>query len=579
MRRIRLTFIVFLLVFTAIILRLFYWQVLSYDKLTLAGSQQYIQKTQLPAMRGEIKSKDGFTIVSNQTAYTVTGIKKDIKGSLDSFADQIAPFFTQPQPDAEATLSGLLLPPTDKEVRETIYNKLNIPDASWIPLFTKIPEEIKGKIEQGKIAGLKFDPVQKRFYPEASISAHLLGFVGSDYNAQDKGYFGLEGYYDRELKGSWGMISEEKDVYGRPIIIGDKSEKKAEDGRDLILNIDRTVQYMVEDKLRGGLKKYGAKAGSVVIMDPKTGDIMAMSSFPAYDPNSWFMYDSKLYKNPVVADAYEPGSTFKVLVMAGALNEGAVTPETKCDKCSGPREISGYNIRTWNNKYFPNTTMTDVLVHSDNTGMVFVQDRLGKEKFLKYLDNFGVGQLSGIDLEEETSPALRDKADWRQIDLATASFGQGIVITPISMIRAVAAIANGGNLMEPHVVEKVITSNGVVMEIKPKIIRRVISLKAAKTLTEMMIQAVDRGEAKWAKPKGYRIAGKTGTAQIPVAGHYDESRTIASFVGFAPADDPKFVMLVRLTEPTSSPWGSETAAPLFFDISRELFSYYGIGPQ
>ena len=147
------------------------------------------------------------------------------------------------------------------------------------------------------------------------------------------------------------------------------------------------------------------------------------------------------------------------------------------------------------------------------------------------------------------------------------------------MIRAVAAIANGGNLMEPHVVEKVITSNGVVMEIKPKIIRRVISLKAAKTLTEMMIQAVDRGEAKWAKPKGYRIAGKTGTAQIPVAGHYDESRTIASFVGFAPADDPKFVMLVRLTEPTSSPWGSETAAPLFFDISRELFSYYGIGPQ
>ena len=198
---------------------------------------------------------------------------------------------------------------------------------------------------------------------------------------------------------------------------------------------------------------------------------------------------------------------------------------------------------------------------------------------LKVIHGFGFGEPTGIDLEEEVSASIREDDEWKDIDLATASFGQGITVTPIQMVRAVAAIANSGQLMEPRVVKEIRDGSGRVVPIKSKKPRSVLSPATARIMTEMMIAAVDRGEAKWAKPMGYRIAGKTGTAQIPVAGHYDDKKTIASFVGFAPADDPKFVMLVTLREPASSPWGSETAAPLFFTIAKDLFSYYGIAPQ
>ena len=223
--------------------------------------------------------------------------------------------------------------------------------------------------------------------------------------------------------------------------------------------------------------------------------------------------------------------------------------------------------------------MTKVLERSSNVGMVYVGRKLGKEKLIGFMKQFGLGAPTGIDLEEETSPELRPERAWSEIDLATASFGQGIAVTPIQMIRAVGALANNGALMEPHVVASIVDERGKAVDIKPKKVRQVISPSTARIITEMMVAAVDNGEAKWAKPKGYRIAGKTGTAQIPVAGHYDEDKTIASFVGFAPADNPRFVMLVTLREPSSSPWGSETAAPLFFTISRDLFTYWGIPPQ
>jgi cell division protein FtsI/penicillin-binding protein 2 len=313
-------------------------------------------------------------------------------------------------------------------------------------------------------------------------------------------------------------------------------------------------------------------------MEPKTGAILGMASLPNYDPAKFFAYDKTIYPNPAVALAYEPGSTFKVLVMSAALNEDIVKPETRCDKCDGPRVISDYTIKTWNEKYFPNSTMTEVIQHSDNIGMVFVGEKLGIGKMYSYLQKFGLGQLTGIDLEDEASPKLRPKNEWKLIDLATASFGQGVALTPIQMLRAVAVIANGGKLVKPFLVKEVISEQGKT-EIQPKIGDEVLKPSTTSVMTEMMVNAVDNGESKWAKPKGYRIAGKTGTAQIPVAGHYDQEKTIASFVGFAPADNPQFVMLVTLREPTSSPWGAETAAPLWFDIAKELFTYYGIQPD
>ncbi|HVF69214.1 MAG TPA: penicillin-binding protein 2, partial [Xanthomonadales bacterium] len=314
------------------------------------------------------------------------------------------------------------------------------------------------------------------------------------------------------------------------------------------------------------------------IMDPTTGAMIAMSSFPTFDPRHYQEYSDKLYKDPLISDTYEPGSTFKPLVMAAALDAGLVKPETKCPICAGPVSIGGYEISTWNNKYVSGGTMTDVIKRSDNTGMVYIGQSLGLDRIMSYINKFGFGEQTGIDLQGEVVPSIRPRDSWYPIDLATASFGQGITVTPIQLLTAFSSIANGGKRMEPHVVSKITTSTGENIDIEPKVLGKPISERTAHVITEMMVNAVDNGESKFAKPKGYRIAGKTGTAQIPVEGRYDANKTIASFIGFAPADDPKFLMLVVIDRPTSSIYGAETAAPIFFKVAKNMFTYYGIPP-
>jgi cell division protein FtsI (penicillin-binding protein 3)/stage V sporulation protein D (sporulation-specific penicillin-binding protein) len=349
-------------------------------------------------------------------------------------------------------------------------------------------------------------------------------------------------------------------------LVGDRKIVPAQDGRDISTSIDRTVQFLISSKLKSAIEKYGASSGSILVMDPSNGQIIAMTSFPGYNPNKYSEFSTEIYKNPSVSDTYEPGSTFKTLIMSAGLDAGVIKPDTECDICSGPIKISEYSIKTWNDKYFPNTNMIDVIAHSDNTGMVFVGRKLGAKKMLEYLDKFGIGSPTGIDLEEETYLPLRKLSEWQEVDLATATFGQGIAVTPIQILRAVGSIANRGVMTVP----KIKRSDDIGKT------TRVISEKAALEMTTIMINSVEKGDAKWARPIGFDIAGKTGTAQISIGGHYDKTKTIASFVGFAPAEKPKFVMLVLLTEPKTSQWGSETAAPLWFDISKELFRYYRI---
>jgi cell division protein FtsI/penicillin-binding protein 2 len=554
MWRIWSLFIIFSIFFAAIFARLFYWQIIAGDDLRAEAAAQYNLDLTIPAIRGTIFSRDASPIAMNQDASLVYAEPKNISDP-NIFTKLVSPILNTD----EASISAILA----------------LPGRVWVPLAHKVDSDTTNKLSALHLKGLGFETEPKRFYPEASMAAHLLGFVGSDQNGLDKGYFGLEGFYDRLLRGRDGSIELQKDVQGSAILVGDTKRIEAEDGRSLNLYIDRTVQMIAERRLSDGIIKYGAKAGTVTIMDPVTGGILAMATFPGYDPRSFGDYDRNLYPNPIVSSSYEPGSTFKVLVMSGALEEKAVKPDSTMNE-NGPVPVSGYTIETWNNQYHGKISMAQILEYSSNVGMVWVGSQLGRAKFLKNMHAFGIGEPTGIDLQEESSPDLRADQAWKDIDLATASFGQGIAVTPIQMVRAVAAIANGGALMEPHVVREIIDANSKKTEIEPKKIRQVISKATASTLTEMMIQAVDKGEAKFAKPAGYRIAGKTGTAQIPVAGHYDPKKTIASFVGFAPADNPKFVMLVTLTEPTSSPWGSETAAPLFFNIAKDLFTYYSI---
>jgi len=570
-------------IFTGLIgVRLFYWQILSQGRLLALAESQYLQVLEIPASRGEIQARDSFPLVTNQEAFLVFASIPDLKNKPEEIAGKLAPILADLEIKDQEEQTGedpAKIRQNKIEAKENeLKEKLTVRNVVWVALARKIDKAKKEKIESLKIAGIGFRPEEKRFYPEASMAAHLLGFVGSDAKGQDQGYFGLEGYYNGQLKGRPGMRSQEKDATGKPILLGNVKEIEPKNGNTLVTTIDRTIQLIAEEKLKKGVEKYGAKGGSVVILDPKTGQVLAMASEPSYDPAQWQDYKEENFKNPIVADAFEPGSIFKLVAMSAALNEGVVKPDTICDKCEGPREIGGFTIRTWNNKYYPNSTATQILEHSDNVGMVFVIEKLGLNRFLRYLKKYGFGESSGIDLQDETVPEIRPTEQWNPIDLAVASCGQGITVTPIQMVRLVATIANGGELVTPYVVSKIIGEENI-FENKPKIERRVLNQETAKVLTEMMVKTVENGEARYFAPKGYKIAGKTGTAQIPIAGHYDPHKTIASFVGFAPADDPRFAMIVRYIQPSSSPYGSETAAPTFFEIAKELFAYFGIPPK
>ncbi len=612
--RLRIIRWIFLSLITVIILRLFFWQVVSHDELIAKAEGQRIIKKEVVAPRGSILFADESILAGSEPAFSLflqpktieielskkfTDSRKtelltaapasDTKNYVELYkrdlASKLGAFLGQEDiKDIESTGSANLTD-IDREIivkkqEEDVYKKLS-QDLYWISLNRKINLAAKQKLESMKLFGLGFDETSLRFYPEGSSSAHLLGFVASDSYGEEVGYFGLEGYYNGELKGKTGSLTQEKDAMGLPILIGKFLVQNAKDGKTLVLNVDRTIQHIAEEKLKEGMKKYGAKGASAVIMEPKTGKILAMAAYPTYDPLRAFEFPNQYHRNPITADSYEPGSTFKVLVMGAALNEGLVQPDTVCDICDGPLSLSGFTIKTWNNKYQKDSTMTDVIVHSDNTGMVFAGRKLGIDKMYQYISDFGFGSPTKIDLQDESSPPLREKDTWKEIDLATASFGQGISVTPIQLVTAVSVIANGGKLMEPQIVSE-IREGAKVFKVKPRVLGEPFKEDTTKKVKEMMVSAVDKGEAQYYKKTagilGYKVAGKTGTAQIAVAGHYDPTKTVASFIGFAPADDPKFVMLVRYDQPASSIYGADTAAPTFFSIAKEIFTYYGIAP-
>ena len=576
--RIQIVFIGFLIGIGGVVLRLAYWQIIQGPTLKLQAQAQYAQKDVTTPARGSILTSDGYPLVVNRPVYTLGSYSPDVTLPAPAIVSQVMPLlkFTIEDPAiaTDPAKSAKALADLENTTRSVLSERLG--HTGYSVLARDLSQSEKDSLSALGISGLTFDQSFTRDYPEASMSASVTGFVGRDDVGTPTGYFGLEGFYDRELAGRVGISTVERDAGGNPLLVGDYQSLLGRDGRTLKLYMSRGVEYLVNEALKNAVQKYGAAGGDVVVMDPKTGGILAMASYPTYSPDNFNLYDPSLYKNPAVADTYEPGSTFKVLMMAAALNENVVNEADTCDICSAPVTIGPYTIRTWNNEYHPGSTIEDILVHSDNVGMVWVERRLGGDKMLSYIKNLGFGDKTNIDLQEEVSSNLRDH--WGDIDYATSSFGQGIAVTSIQMVRAVGAIASGGLLMEPHVVQSVVGDSGEQV-IAPKVVRRVFSEETAKRVAALMVSAVDKGEAKWTDIPGYDIAGKTGTAQIPVAGHYDATKTIASFVGFAPATDPKFVMLVKLKEPTSSPWGSETAAPLWFTIARKLLLEYNIPPQ
>lgn len=566
--RSRFLLAVIYLLMVGVIIRLFYWQVLHRTRLQAEAESQYQRTITNIGQRGKILTSDGYLLVTNAPVYRLYAEPHLLKRPAGELSQLLAPLLVDMDP--EIATQPALIAQQRQDLQSTILNRLSQPDRRWVALKQKITEQQKKDIEALDIEGLGFEEYYVRAYPEASTAAHVLGFVGKNQAGEDQGYFGIEGALDKELRGQADKQTFNKDALGFHLFFDQLEDQPITDGRDVVLTIRRDIQHTVEESLKNGIERYGAVSGSVVVMEPKTGKILAMAAYPNYEPGYFYKYPSDTHKNPIIADTFEPGSIFKVLTVSGGVDAGVINPDTQCTKCDSARRIGEYTIKTWNDVYNPNITMSDALAKSDNTAMIFVAELLGQEKFIDYIKSFGIGDPTHIELQEDTSTPFRK--DWKFIDLATSSFGQGIATTGMQMVKAVGAVANDGKLMRPTIIEKVIDhQKNTEIPVEAVEERQVITPTTAQTVATMMEYAAQHGEAQWIRSKTHSVAGKTGTAQIPVEGHYDPDRTIASFIGFSPVKDPKFVMLVILREPKSSIWAAETAAPLWYNIANKLY--------
>ncbi|MDO8516221.1 MAG: penicillin-binding protein 2 [bacterium] len=439
---------------------------------------------------------------------------------------------------------------------DTLVKIFSNASSAYYPLLKKADKATVKKVEELDVKGVAVEQIPGRFYPFSTLAAQVIGFVSpNDKDDNDRGRYGIEKYYDDELAGTSSSIKGDTIVPAHP-------------GDDITLTLDPTIQTQAELVLKNLIKTWDSDGGSIAVAEPKTGRILAMASYPSFDPNDYKHSDIKTFMNPVIEQIYEPGSMFKAITMAAGIDAGKITPNTKFND-TGSLKVSGHTIRNWDLKAHGFVTMTNVLEQSINTGAAFAEEKTGDMVFTNYLKLFGFGEKTGIDLPGELKGNLRNlypKAP--VINFRTASFGQGVSVTPIEVLSAFGAIANGGVLMRPY----------VNAALEPQVIRRVIRPDSAKTVMDMMVSAVDKADI--AHIEGYTLAGKTGTAQIPdfVRGGYSD-RVIDSYIGFGPTRDPQFIILVKLDEPPGAPHAAETVVPAFRELAQFILNYYNIPPD
>lgn len=523
--------------------------------------EQYITATgylvKITPPRGKIYDRTGELLATNDVKYAI-GLSPDFVTDAEGLAKILSSVLGKPYEEMFAlttTIPG--------------------PDNKYLLIERPAPAEIGEKLlalqhdpNGPDLGGLIVEPMQTRVYPNGPLGANVLGFVSLD----NRGYYGIEEYYNDILAGH--------EVVGiKQVVPFDVALNPAPDhGADLYLTIDREIQALTEKTLADALRQYGAESGTIIVLEPNTGRILAMAANPSFDPNNYLADPSALKPNPAISDQYEPGSTFKVLTMAAALQAGTVTPETTYQD-TGYIEVGGVGIRNWDGGAWGTQDMTGALQHSLNVGMAWISTQMGPKAFYDYMTAFGIGQLTNVDLGGEATGRLKKPGDpdWYESDLGTNAFGQGVATTPLQLIAAVSAIANKGALMQPHFLERVVDSD-TVHTTQSQVLGRPISADVAATLNEMLAVSVER-EASDALVPGYRLAGKTGTAEIPTPGGYDLDETIASFIGWGPVDDPRFIVLINLDKPTTSRWGSETAAPVFGVLVKRLVVLMNIPPD
>lgn len=460
---------------------------------------------------------------------------------------------------------------------ERLLERLSKSDDPYEPIARNIPESTLDKILAMELEGIHYILEDVRSYPEMNLGGHLFGFVAQRDN-ETHGQYGLEGHYEEFLAGTNGFLNAQTDSVGRWIGVGEREFEPANDGGDILLTIDRTIQYEACRRLKAGVDRFDADGGSVIILEPKTGRIIAMCNGPDFDPNAYSnVEDVDVYNNDGIFTAYEPGSVFKPIVMAAALDAGVVTPNTTYEDF-GEEKIDRFTIRNSDLKAHGIQTMTQVLEKSLNTGMIFVMREMGGELMTRFIEDFGFGTLTGIDLDTEVGGDVSALYKDQEIYYATASYGQGITATPMQIAAAYGAIANGGWLMQPYVVEEKRYPNGTVEHASPRTVRQVLDSSAATTIGAMLVSVIENGHATHAAVDGYYIAGKTGTAQVAQGGSYVEGITNATFAGFGPVENPRFVMVVKLEHPRASIYAADTAAPIFGDIAEFMLDYLEVAP-
>jgi cell division protein FtsI/penicillin-binding protein 2 len=564
----RLTFFIFgvLSLFLLIFIRLFWLQVIDGDYYrTLASGQHQILSVLIPR-RGEIfmQDKDGNlqALAQNRQLYMLYVVPKEFSKTPLEVVTFLKDYFKW-----------------DDVTTQNYLNHLSKVDDPFEQIKKGLTEDEKKQLEALNISGLHFLPEDSRFYPNNEIGSSLIGFY-SYKSDNPQGQYGLEGYFNKELAGTRGEINSERDAAGRLITVAAQSLKSAIDGSNYILTIDPSIEYIACKTLNEYVARLGAKGGEVIILNPKTGAVLAMCSYPEFDPNKYFEVENiEIYNNPAVSNQYEPGSIFKSITMAAALDMEKVNPKSSyLDE--GCRMVTGWYKPICNSdvaiKPHGNgvVSMTKVLVDSLNTGVMYLIDQLGEDVFKKYVEAFGFGKTTDITLPGEAIGDISTLGK-QPVYAYTAAFGQGITVTSLQMVTAYAAIANGGELLRPYIVSKIIHSDGTTETYDRRVIRQVISPRVSTLLSGMLVSAIEDGHGWRAGVPGYYIAGKTGTAQVASSqgGYSDE--TIHSFVGFGPIEDPKFVMIAKLDNPGTR-FAESSATPLFGEIAKFIMQYYQI---
>ena len=485
------------------------------------------------------------------------------------------------QPDDTAQALGEIFG-YDEERIATLEKRLDQPNDPYEPIERQVSDEILDQVIALELSGIFYTRELSRLYPEQGVGGHVIGFVGSDESGNKAGRYGIEGYFNQILAGTPGFLRSERDIAGRLIAVAERSLEPAIDGADIVLTIDRTIQFKACSSLLAAVTKHGADSGSIIILDPKTGKIFAMCAVPDFDPNHYSQVESiDQFNNPVIFDSYEPGSVFKPMTMAAAVDVNAVTPATHFTDV-GSVMVDGWPKPLGNaeGKVYGDVDMTQVLEDSINTGMIFSMRAMGQQTFVDYVKRFGFGQKTDVELETEATGNISSLDKSSEIYAATATFGQGITVTPLQIAMAYSAIANGGMLKKPQIVDEIRYTDGTVEKRTPQDVAQVIDEKTSRMLGAMLVSVIEHGHGKRAGVPGYYIAGKTGTAQVARTDGigYSNDYTIGSFAGFGPVEDPKFTMVVRIDNPRDVVWAESTAAPLFGEMAQFLLQYFEVPP-